>query len=177
MGSTARRALIFGVAVIVAGCSASSSTAAPGTGSDSSGGGSGIVFSGQVNITGGVAIQGSFTDDSTASIGQSCTDYASTGMPFQAGWFGPNPAGASVGGQALSVSPDVPYKDFHGPGTYAGNYFIALKIGSSIYVTTSVTIVVNGDSSGSLTFADAVGWPRHLCRVGDHDLDLRERLS
>ena len=58
-----------------------------------------------------------------------------------------------------SVSPDVPYKDFHGPGTYTSNDFIALKIGSSIYVTSSVTIVVNSDSSGSLAFADAVGGP------------------
>ncbi|MHB1475724.1 MAG: hypothetical protein ACYCV4_19295, partial [Dermatophilaceae bacterium] len=127
-----------------------------GGGSGNGGGGSGAVFSAQVNFTGVVPIHGSFTDSSTASTGQSCSDYAANGLPFQAGWYGPNPAGGTVGGQALSVSPSVPYKDFHGAGTYTGNYFIALKIAATLFVTTSVTVTVNGDSSGSLTFANAL---------------------
>lgn len=166
MGTTARRALIIGVAFLLAGCSGSASSAAtaPASGGGGAGGGNGsgggnAVFTAQVNFTGDTPVQGSFTDSSTASTGQSCSDYAANGLPFQAGWYGPNPAGGTVGGQAVSVSPVVPYKDFHGAGTYTGSYFIALKIGSTLWVTTSVTVTVNADSSGSLTFADALGGP------------------
>ncbi len=183
MGTTAVRLLICGTAIILVGCTGSTTptttavvgatrgagaTTGPGGGGNAGGGGSasgggganGIVFSGQVDFTGGIPIQGSFTDNSPDSLGESCGAYATSGMPFQAGWFGPDPAnGGKIAGQSVSVSPIVPYKDFHGPGTYAKDYFIALKIGTNIYITPSVTIMVNGDSSGSLTFADAVSGP------------------
>lgn len=162
MRTEARFALVLGVAIILAGCGASTATTAPSTGSPGTGNGGaggGIVFTGQVNFTGVIPIHGSFTDSGTASTVQSCGAYATSGLPFRAGWAGPNPdhSPGDVGGQTLSVSPIVPFKDFHGPGTYTSTYFIALKIADNAYTNDSVTIVVNADSSGSLTFANANG--------------------
>jgi hypothetical protein len=171
---TRQRMAVLALAVSLAACTSSSPTTAPTSagGQGGNGGGSsapaapsaaisssagGIVFSGVIKFTGGTPVQGSFTDSDTGSSETSCSGYATGGAPFQSGWIGPDPNGASVGGVAVTVSPHVVFKDFHGPGTYMTTSFLDIEVGSAKYASTSATIVINADSSGSLTFADAPG--------------------
>jgi hypothetical protein len=114
-------------------------------------------FTAQINFAGYAPIQGSFTDSSSASSTTSCTDYASNGMKPLSGWFGPNPNGSTVGGQPVTFSLSVDLKTFHGPGTYKGNAFLGLKIGSDLYTGGANSITVNADGSGSANFSGAQG--------------------
>jgi hypothetical protein len=149
------------VALLSAGLAACSSSATPSpsaNGSSVSGGvqgGTGVTFSGQIVFTGFAPIQGSFTDSSTASDATSCGDYATNGMKPIAGWFGPDPSGSTIGGQTVEFSLSVDLNTFHGPATYPGNSFMALKIGSDLYAGGVKSITINADGSGSAAFENA----------------------
>jgi hypothetical protein len=151
------------VALLSAGLAACSSSANPSLTpnvTDSAGGGGGqggggITFSGQIDFTGSAPLKGSFTDSSTASDATSCSDYASNGMKPIAGWFGPDPSGSTFDGQTVEFSLSVDLNTFHGPGTYPGNSFMALKIGSDLYAGGVKSITINADASGSAAFENA----------------------
>ena len=145
---------LLSAAMAACSSSASPSPAANGNGGNGGGGG-GITFVAQIVFTGFIPIQGSFTDSSSASSATSCSGYASNGLKPQAGWFGPNPNGSTVGGQPVQFSLSVDLTKFNGPGTYPGNSFLALKIGPDLYIGGANSIVVNADGSGSATFANA----------------------
>jgi hypothetical protein len=147
------------VALLSAGLAACSSSATPSPSANgsagSAGGGGGVTFSAQIDFTGFVPLKGSFTDSSTASDASSCSDYANNGLKPVAGWFGPDPNGSTIGGQTVEFSLSVDLKTFHGPATYPGNSFLALKIGSDLYAGGAKSITINADGSGSAAFSDA----------------------
>jgi hypothetical protein len=151
------------VALLSAGLAACSSSANPSPspnetttdGGGGGGGGGGVTFTGQIDFTGFAPLKGSFTDSSTASDATSCSDYASNGMKPVAGWFGPDPSGNTIGGQTVEFSLSVDQNTFHGPATYPGNSFMALKIGSDLYAGGVKAITINPDGSGSAAFENA----------------------
>jgi hypothetical protein len=144
------------LAVAIAACTSSATPSPSANGNNGGGnGGGGTTFVAQIDFTGFVPIQGSFTDNSLGTTAGSCSDYAKNGLKPDAGWFGPNPSGTTIGGQTVEFSLSVPLPKFTGPGTYLGNFFLALKIGSDIYAGGANSITVNADGSGSATFADA----------------------
>jgi hypothetical protein len=57
----------------------------------------------------------------------------------------------------VSFTIDIGQSAFHGPGTYPGMSFLALKIGNDIYAGGTDQIVVNADGSGSTSFSNAQG--------------------
>jgi hypothetical protein len=151
------------VALLSAGLAACSSSASSSPSPNASNGeeggggqgGSGVTFSAQIDFTGFAPIQGSFTDSSTASSATSCSDYASNGMKPIAGWFGPDPSGSTIGGQTVEFSLSVDLNTFRGLGTYPGDSFMALTIGSDLYAGGAKSITINADGSGSATFENA----------------------
>jgi hypothetical protein len=153
------------VALLSAGLAACSSSATPSPAANGSsvsggvegggGGGGGVTFSGQIDFTGFAPLQGSFTDSSTASDATSCGDYATNGEKPVAGWFGPDPSGSTIGGQTVEFLLSIALNTFHGPGTYPGNSFMALKIGSDLYAGGFKSITINADGSGSAAFENA----------------------
>ena len=72
-----------------------------------------------------------------------------------AGWFGPDPNGTSIAGQTVEFTLSVALATFHGPATYPGNSFLALKIGSDLYAGGAKSITINADGSGSAAFENA----------------------
>jgi hypothetical protein len=149
------------VALLSAGLAACGSSGPPSpsttAGSGGAGAGGGVTLSGQIDFTGFAPLKGSFTDSSTASGSSSCSDYATNGMKPVAGWFGPDPGGTTFDGKTVEFSLSVPLNTFKGPGTYPGNSFLALKIGSDLYAGGAKSIIINADGSGSATFEDAQG--------------------
>jgi hypothetical protein len=156
-GSIRTLALAF-LSVGLAACASSTNPTLGTSGSSSAGGaGAGVTLNAQIDFTGFAPLKGTFADSSIASSATSCTDYATNGLKPVAGWFGPDPAGSTIGGQTVEFTLSVPLNTFHGPGTYPGNSFLALKIGSVLYAGGAKSITINGDGSGSATFENAQG--------------------
>jgi hypothetical protein len=158
------RLVVCAVALAVGACSGGPSTTQPTATGSASGNGAGIVLHATIKFSGFVAIDGTFDDTSLGVDVGTCADYAKNGTAPVAGYFGPQAVNVPIGGQTVSFTIDIGQSSFHGPGTYPGESFLALKIGNDIYAGGSDAITVNADGSGSTSFSNAQG----------HDADMVE---
>ena len=150
--------LVVGVLTLAACSSTPSPTVGnSGNGGNPGGGGGGLVFAGQLNLTGVIPVQGSFTDNTTMSFLHSCSDYAANGSTALAGWFGPDPG--TVAGHAVEWSLQLGTAKFHGPGTYSASagLFTVMKIDDSVLGGGTTSVTINADGSGSAQIANDSG--------------------
>ena len=179
MGST----VVLGL--VLAGCSVSpasnaSNSAGGGSGgsgaSGASGGGGGkVTFTVTVNWSGPDPAQGTFTDSTTGSGYQSCSQYATETGTL---WESPSTNTAQVQGKTIGFLYDVAASAFHGPGTYANTLTgSGVTVGSDTFLgghNVASSVTVNADGSGSASFSDLFGLTTstEAPEVGNHHLDL-----
>jgi hypothetical protein len=153
-------AVVLGL--VLAGCSASAaSNGSNGGGSIAGSGGGGrgtVTFMVTVNWSGPDPVQGTFTDSSTGSGFDSCSQYATaTGVL----WLSPSTNTAQVQGKSIGFAFDVSATTFHGPGTYADTLTgSGVSVGSDNFTaghSAMSSVTVKADGSGSASFTDLFG--------------------
>lgn len=153
----------IGILTLAACASTGSPTATANSGnggnSGNNGGGGGLVFNGQVNLTGAIPVQGSFTDNQGFSFLHSCTDFAANGSTALGGWVGPD--AGTVAGHDVQWSLELATAKFHGPGTYSDSagLFTTFKIDDDLFGGGTTSVTINADGSGSAQLANDSGNP------------------
>jgi hypothetical protein len=161
-----RPAMIAGMGLALAACSASTTTGATPTPGRTSNGGSGTPGSGssggqdanlnfQVNFSGTDTVQGSFSTTDWGSF--SCPDFAKSSFVWNLG-IGPQEGmPTTVGGKLINFLISAPNKMFHGPGTYTDVLPAGVTVESDDFSGTGSTMTVNSDGSGNASFTNLPG--------------------
>ena len=152
--------------LLLAGCSvspASNSSNGGGNGGGNAGSGGGnaggkVTFTVTVNWSGPDPVQGTFTDSSTGSGFDSCSQYATEKGVV---WLSPSTNTAQVQGKSIGFAFDVSATTFHGPGTYPDTLTgSGVSVGSDTFIaghSVMSSVTVNADGSGTASFSDLFG--------------------